>query len=181
MQSRQALLLLVALLILPAVSCAQLTCVASALSDQSIKQIIDEERAARTDLPKPFPKYKWAVKRQGCHYVYIEDGLPEAPEYNQIFRLNQYGVIVDVQGGDQSMQCPSKTFTESELAQIMEKERKRRNDLPTPFKRHKTRVDRLRCLYLYFEYSLPETRGDYQVFTIDPFGELMEFYRSQPY
>ena len=30
-------------------------------------------------------------------------------------------------------------------------------------------------------YRLPEKRGDFQAFTIDPLGELMEFYRSQPY
>jgi hypothetical protein len=162
----------------------QLSCAAPVLSDQQVKDIVDKERTTRTDLPKPFPEYRWIVRKQGRYYTYIEYGLPEAPEYNQIFKLNRYGAIVDVQTpgeSEESMKCPDKVFTESELAEIIKKEREKRDDLPAPFPNYRTRVARLRCLYLYFEYALPETRGNYQVFTIDPFGELMEFSRSQPY
>lgn len=183
MQSPRVLVLLLALVMLPVMAYPQTTCVAPVLSDKQVKDIIDKERAARTDLPVPFPKYRWIVRKQGCHYVYIEYGLPEAPEYNQIFKLNQYGAVVDAQTGGEasSLKCSGKVFTESELAEIIKKEREKRSDLPSPFPNYKVRVDRLRCLYLYFEYALPETRGNYQVFTIDPFGELMEFSRSQPY
>lgn len=80
----------------------------------------------------------------------------------------------------ETLKCPAKVFSESELAEIIKVERAKRQDLPPPFQKYKTRVDRLRCLYLYFEYALPETKGNYQVFTIDPYGELMEFSRSQP-
>ncbi len=79
------------------------------------------------------------------------------------------------------MNCPSKVFTENELAEIVRAEREKRRDLPPLFENFRRRVDRLRCLYLYFEHKVPEQRGDYQVFTIDPFGKLMEFSRSQPY
>lgn len=81
----------------------------------------------------------------------------------------------------ETLKCPNKVFRESELAEIIKKERAKRQDLPPSFPSYKVRVDRLRCLYLYVEYALPETRGNYQVFTIDPFGELMEFSRSRPY
>ena len=187
MQSRHVLILLLVLLfvvvILPTMGYAQPTGVAPALSDQQVKDIIDKERAMRTDLPAPFPEYRWMVRRQGHYYIYIEYGLPEAPDYSQIFNLNRYGIIVDVQMGRKAvkLKCPDKVFTESELAEIIKKERETRDDLPPPFPNYRTRVDRLRCLYLYFEYNLPEKRGDYQVFTIDPLGELMEFSRSQPY
>ncbi len=179
MQRRRVLILLFLGVIFPALGYSQPTCTAPVLSDQQVKDVVDKERGTRTDLPKPFPKYRWVVRRQGCHYVYIEYGLPEIPEDNHIFRLNQYGVIVDADSS--SLQCPDKVFTESELAEIIEKGRKKREDLPVLLPNYKTRVDRLRCMYLYFEYALPETRGNYQVFTIDPFGELMEFSRSQPY
>lgn len=183
MQHLKVLVLPLALFILPLVGYAQPTCVAPPLSQQQVKEIIDKARATRTDLPAPFPKYRWIVRQQGCHYVYIEYGLPETPGDHHIFRLNQYGAIVDAQTGGETLnlKCPDKVFTESELAAIIEKEREKRHDLPPPFPSYKTRVDRLQCLYLYFEYALPETRGNYQVFTIDPFGELMEFSRSQPY
>lgn len=101
MQSLRVLVLLFVLIMLPAMSYLQPVCVAPALSDQQVKEVIDMERAKRTDLPAVFPKYRWVVKRQGCYYVYIEYGLPEAPEYNNIFRLNQNGVIVDAQTGNQ--------------------------------------------------------------------------------
>lgn len=81
----------------------------------------------------------------------------------------------------ETLKCPDKVFTESELAEIVKKEREKRQDLPPPFPNYKTRVERLRCMYLYFEYALPETRGNYQVFTIDPYGELMDFSLSKPY
>lgn len=183
MHSRRALFLLLALVILPVMSYAQTTCVAPALSGRQVKDIIDKERAARTDLPKAYPKYRWDVSRQGCHYVYVEYGLPEAPEYNHIFSLNQYGVIVDAQGGNEGehLKCPDKVFTESELAEIIKKEREKRDDLPLPLPSYKTQVSRSRCLYFYYENALPETRGNYHAFIIDPFGELMEFHRAQPY
>lgn len=184
MRSRGALALVSVLAALPGAAYPQSACVAPPLSDQQVKDIIQNERETRTDLPKPFPKYRWLVRKDGCYYVYIEYGLPEAPEYNQIFKINQRGVIVDVQMGAESvkgLKCPDKTYTETELAEIVKKERAKRADLPPEFPKYKTRLQRMRCLYLYFEYALPERRGEYQVFTIDPFGELMEFSRSQPY
>ena len=177
MKSCPALVLLFVVVILPTMGYPQPTCVAPVLSDQQVKDIINKQRATRTDLPAPFPKYRWLVRRQGCHYTYIEYRIPEAWESNHIFKLNQHGVIVDAD----TMRCPDKVFTESELAEIIKKEREKRHDLPPVFPNFRTRVDRLRCMYLYFEYALPERRGDHQTFIIDPFGELMEFFRSQPY
>ncbi len=170
-------------LLLPVSGYTQMQCKAPDLTDEQVHKTVVQERAARTDIPPAFPEYRWSVRRQGCHYVYIEYGLPETPDNNHIFWLNQHGVIVDVQSGGQAvdLQCPDKVFTESELAEIVAQAREKRDDLPPPFPRYKTRVDRLQCLYHYFEYALPEARGNYQVFTIDPFGELMYFSRSQPY
>ncbi|MGI0015149.1 MAG: hypothetical protein ACREBU_17180 [Nitrososphaera sp.] len=179
MQVRHVLVLLFVMVMFPSLGYPQPTCVAPALSDQQVKDIIDKERVTRTDLPRPFPKYKWIARRQGCHYVYIEYGLPEVFDNFRIFKLNQYGAIVDADTS--SLKCPDKVFTESELAEIIKKEREKRADLPAPFPNYKTRIGRARCLYRYFEYALPETRGNYQVFRIDPFGELMEFSRGQPY
>ena len=155
------------------------------LTQQQIRTIIARERANRKELPKPFPKYRSTVKKHGNFYTYIEYGIPEAPEYSMIFKLNRNGVIVDViTAGDLEktpLPCPEKVFTEAQLAEIVKSERERRNDLPAPFSKVRTRVARSRCLYLYFEYAVPEVRGKYQVFTIDPFGEIMEFSRSEAY
>ena len=72
-------------------------------------------------------------------------------------------------------------FTEGELAGIVTNERARRKDVPPPFPKLRTHVVRERCLYMYFEYAVPERKGDYLVFTIDPLGEVMDVYRSKPY
>lgn len=161
------------------VEAQQPTCAAALLSDQRIKEIVDRERSTRSDLPPRFSQFRSVVRRQGCHYVYIEYGLPETPEHTNIFKLNQQGVIVDVENGN--LKCPDKAFTESELAEIVTKERALRPSLPSPFPRVRVRVDRLRCLYLYFEYAVPEKRGNYWVFTIDPYGEVMDIQRPDPY
>lgn len=179
MRSRRSLVLLFAAMVFPVLGYQQPTCVAPALSDQQVKDIIDKERATRTDLPARFPEFRWLVRRQECHYVYIEYGLPETPDNNHIFRLNQYGVMVDAEPG--KPKCPAKVLTESELAEIISRERGKRRNLPTAFSKQKTRVERMRCMYLYFEYALPEKKGNFQVFTIDPFGELWEGHRSKPY
>ena len=135
------------------------------------------------DLPSPFAEYRWSVKRRGCYYVYLESSLPEAPDSNHMITLNPHGAIVDIQarGRLSELECSSKVFSEAELAEIIRSEREKRSDLPPPFENFRLQVSRLRCLYLYFEHKIPEQRGDYQVFTIDPLGELMEFSRSEPY
>jgi len=157
----------------------QADCAAPRLSDQRIKEIIANERAARKDLPRPFPQFNSEVRRHGCYYVYAEYPIPATPERHYIFKLNQQGSIVDVEPGDPK--CPDKVFTQAELAEIVKNARAKRPDVPAAFPQSRTRVERVRCLYQYFEYSLPERRGNYQVFTIDPFGEVMDVIRPDPY
>ena len=182
MQS-QALVVLFTLLMFPAVSHSQSACDAPPLSDDGVKAAIDTARATRTDLPSPFAESRWSVKRRGCYYVFLEVSLPEAPDSNHMITLDPHGAIVDVQAGSRSSQleCPSKVFSETELAEIIRSEREKRSDLPAPFENFRLQVSRMRCLYLYFEHKVPEQRGDYQVFTIDPLGAVMEFSRSEPY
>jgi len=149
------------------------------LTDQQIIDLVARERATRKDLPPPPSQAQTSIRRQGCYYVYIEQPVPAMPEGNVIFKINQRGMISDVQPG--SPTCPEKVFTAAELQEIVNRARTKRPDLPPPFPASRTRVERLRCLYQYFEYSLPEKRGNYQVFTIDPFGEVLDVIRPDPY
>jgi hypothetical protein len=184
MNMRSYMVLLIALTALAATAYGQPPCAAAKLSDRQVKNIVDSERAKRTDLPPRFPEFRWAVRRQGCHYVYTETGVPETFHSRQTFKLNQHGAIVDVQTGNSDvsgLKCPEKVFTESELTEIVKKERAKRKDLPAPFPNYRTRVDRQRCLYLYFEYAVPESRGNHHTFIIDAFGEVMEFFRGKAY
>lgn len=170
-------LFLCALTISPALGYAQPACVAPVLSGQQVKDLIDKARETRTDLAAPFSKYKWSVTRQWCHYVYVETGLPERPDYRQSFKLNQYGAIVDADKSN--LKCPDNVLSESELAEIVRKERSSRRDLPEPFPNFNTRVSRRKCVYFYIEYALPGQGIDFQVFTIDHLGELMGAFRSR--
>ena len=134
--------------------------------------------------PTGFDEATWSIRRERNHYVVVENAVPEQPHHRNLFKLNRRGVIVDVIARDRfntPVNCPERVFTESELAEIVRKERATRDDVPPLFEKYRVRVSRLRCLYLYFEYRQPERRGDYQVFTIDPEGEVMEFSRSEPY
>jgi hypothetical protein len=162
---------------------AQPICGVPALSDAEVKDAIDTARSTGTGLPSTFPEYRWSVKKRNCYYVYTEYRIPETVDSNNTITLNQHGAIVDMRarGRSSGMACPGRVFSDNELAQIIRTEREKRGDLPSLFEDFRPQVERLRCLYLYFEHKVPEQRGDYQVFTIDSFGELMEFSRSQPY
>ena len=170
-------------MLVPSPSSAQHNCVEPEISDQRIREIVQELRTTRSDLPKKLPDYRWEVGRDGCYYVYVEYPLPEVPHNSQAIVLNQHGVIVDARAGalDQSLQCPEKVLSEEELTATLEKERDLRSDLPQPYADYEIHLQSSRCLHLYFEYKLPRRRGDYIVFTIDPYGEIMGFSRSDPY
>jgi len=178
----RAVSILLMLLIYPAVGHSQPTCDAPALSDAEVKSAIDRARATRADLPAPFVEYQWSVKKRGCYYVYIEFPIPAVMDSNHMITLNQHGTIVNVlaQGQLVKLQCPDKVFTENELAEIIRTEREKRVDLPPPFTSYEVLVQRLGCLYFYTEYTSPEIRKNYKAFKIDPYGELMEFFLSQP-
>jgi len=165
-----------ALTAIPAAASAQPKCTAPALSDQQVKAIVDKERTARTDLPPRFAEYNWAVRRQGCHYVYVETGLPHRPDNDHRFTLNQFGVIVDAD----TLSCPDSTLSESQLLDVVRSARAKRSDLPAPFPHGSTSVSRNRCVYALYEYPGPEPGSTFQVFLIDPLGELMEFLRIRP-
>lgn len=167
------------LMTLPIIASAQPTCTEPVMSEQQIRELIAKERSTRKDLPPPFAESRSVLRRLGCHYTYIEYPIPQRPDEHNIFKINQHGVIVDVDPG--SLACPAKVFTELELAAIVNSARAARKDLPPAFKNSRTRVERLRCLYQYFEYAIPEARGNFQVFTIDPLGEVMDVHRSKPY
>ena len=173
------LFVLCVLMAIPAMGDTQPTCVAPVLSEQQIKDLIAKERTTRKDLPPPFAESRTVLRRHGCHYTYIEYGIPQRPDEQNIFKLNQHGVIVDVDPG--SLACPAKVFTEAELTAIVKNARAARKDLPPAFKDSRTRIERVRCLYQFFEYAVPEARGNFQVFTIDPLGEVMDIHRSKPY
>jgi hypothetical protein len=158
---------------------AQPTCTAMPLSDQDIKTIVDQERSKRSDLPTPFDAHRWVVRRQECHYVYVEYALPRRPEGDTTFTLNQHGVIVDVQPGN--MKCPDSIVRAEDLAETVRMERLRRTDLPAPFAQSRTRVSRVRCGYLYIEYAQPDQQGTFQIFRFDALGELMGFIRPRSF
>ena len=162
----------------PDAAAAQPDCTAPALSQAQVTELIAKARKEQRELPAPFAQTEVVFRRNGCHYLYIEYALPRTPEAQNIFKLNPQGVIVDVEPG--MLRCPDRQLTEQELGQIVSKARATRKDLPAAFENARIRVDRRRCLYLYFEYAVPEKPGQFQVFTIDPFGEVMDFYRNKP-
>jgi hypothetical protein len=152
-------------------------CPAPALSSEQVKAIVDKARETTKELPPPFAEAKWSVRRQGCHYVYIEAALPEAPDRTNMFWINSQGHIVDVRPGE--LQCPERVLTSDELAAIVQKARATRRDLPPPIPNATTQVTRLRCLYVYTERAAPPAGRRYQAFTIDPYGDVMDVFRSK--
>ena len=79
-----------------------------------------------------------------------------------------------------AMACPDRTFSTEELSAIIASARASRTDVPAPYAETRVQVLRVRCLYQYFEYPVPEDSGRYTVFTIDPYGGLMSFDIANP-
>lgn len=152
-------------------------CTAAPLTNAQVEAIIAKERSTRTDLPKPFAKSTWKVRRNGCYYTALELMEPATPDADHIFTLNQHGVIVDAS----ALACPSKVYDSVELATIVTKARAAQSNLPPPYKKQEVVVLRSRCLYSYFEYPVPGRRGVYQLFQIDPLGDLMDVQIGKPY
>lgn len=159
---------------------AQQSCEAKPIADEQIKALAQRERERRAEVPPAFPEYKWSVQRQGCYYVYTELALPLTPDKRQVFTFDPQGVLVDVE--DVALKCPEKRFSNLELQGIAAQARARRQDIgPSSSAESRVQVVRKRCLYQVFEYPLPEVRGRFDLFTIDPNGALMEFQRSSGY
>ena len=154
----------------------QAACPDAALSGEQVKAIVDKQRETRTDLPPAFPESKWSVRRQGCHYVYLENPVPETPDKHNMIWINPKGLIVDIRPG--TLTCPAKVLTEAELAAVIKEQRARRKDLPRPFENFTTSVTRMRCMYLFTEHASGGTTDRYQAFTIDPYGELFDVFRK---
>jgi hypothetical protein len=148
-----------------------------ALSNEQVKAIVEKQRETGQDLPPAFPEQKWSVRRQGCHYIYVENPVPETPDQHNMFWINAGGSIVDVRPG--TLMCPTKVLTEPELAAVVKGLRARRKDLPPPFDTFTTSVTRMRCLYLFTEHASAGKTDRYQTFTIDPYGELFDVFRSK--
>ena len=68
-------------------------------TERNIAEIIARERSLRVDLPPPFEEQTVKQFRDGCYYIYQEWKKPNTPGMNNIFVLDQYGVIVDVTDG----------------------------------------------------------------------------------
>ncbi|WGS86472.1 hypothetical protein [Methylomonas sp. UP202] len=76
------------------------------LTDQQIKDIVDQERLKRSDLPRSFDKQGWRVTKKGCYYLYMESYEPEIPDVFHVFRINRNGLIVDVIDGQAKILPP---------------------------------------------------------------------------
>lgn len=158
---------------------AKIECTSLTISNDQIREIVSRSRVEHNEIPREFSSFRWSVQRQGCHYVYIETGLPESPDYRQVFTLNQSGKLVDVE--NIALKCDGNNMDAAQLRLIIDRERSRRPDIPSAGPEVRIQNQRLRCMYMVFEYAVPEVKGKFDLFTIDQYGELLGFYRSLPY
>lgn len=171
--------LVVAFMISSVANAAKIECTSPAISDDQIREIVSRSRVEHDEIPREFSSFRWSVRRQGCHYVYIETGLPESPDYRQVFTLNQSGKLVDVE--NVALKCDGRGLSMADLRLVIDRERSRRPDIPSAGLEVRIQNQRLRCMYMVFEYAVPEVKGKFDLFTVDQYGELLDFYRSSPY
>lgn len=179
MQSRLAMYCIgVMMCSLPAAAGAQPVCEAPPLADHEVVAIIPTERGSGKRLPRPFDNYTTDIRRQGCHYLYLEYPVPLVFDRLNVFRINQHGVLVD--SAPLHTECVGQVLTQSERSEIVRRARASSNDLrPKPLD-FTVRVSRLRCLYLYFENRVSVGNRSFQALIIDPLGELLDSFETEP-
>jgi hypothetical protein len=91
-----------------------------------------------------------------------------------------------------AIDCPKRVLTDDEVGEFVEAARQtdkegpqgpdaysvEDRDLPPAPKKFKTKVRRMRCMYVYYEEVLSEEVPTYQTFTVDPYGDVYEFYQN---
>jgi len=70
-------------------------CGVTEFTDDQIREKVSNARASNIGIAKAYEKFEWSVHKDGCYYIYIEHESPPTPGKSQVFRLNQYGVLVD--------------------------------------------------------------------------------------
>lgn len=149
-------------------------CTKPELTEDQLIEIVKREQNSRSDLPPAFEKSSYIISRRGCHYSVVEIPIPSMFDNENTFILNQKGIIVDVPGYN-GLKCPNKSFSDDHIINIIEENRKIRNDLPPKKNNSESIVIRKRCVYYVSEISDNESESYYQVFVIDPYGELIDF------
>lgn len=176
-------LITINLLMWPVLVLATNHCPSLELSAEEVHTIVAKEREEKNDdFPSAYLNPEYEMRKNGCYYVYQEYELPRVPHGDQTFRLNRFGVIVDISiGGRQweKMKCPEKVFSEKDLTKIIKNARKAWNGLPPPYLNYEIRSIKSHCEYFYREKDLSEEQDSSVMFMIDAYGELMSFTQSK--
>jgi hypothetical protein len=146
------------------------------LSTQQIIDIVQKERAARTDLPKEIPNGdKLVSPAERCYYLYQEFSK-EYLEDKYTFIFNKDGVIVDIllHHAGTRMKCPLSDPSLEFLADRLRILREREPELPKlPSLAYKTSIVKYGCAFYYAEESDDEIIR--QTFIFDAFGDLIDY------
>jgi hypothetical protein len=163
---------------------SELNCEGPQFSAAQLAAIIKRERSVRSDLPAEPTAYTTSIRRQRCHYIYMETPDGGGAHDETTFVLDQFGVIVDavVGRGNPSalVDCPKRRLTDEEVQQAVNLERKRFGDLPPAPANYSVSVTPKRCMYFYVEKGAPNAANESQSlsFTVDQYGAVYSVYRN---
>lgn len=151
-------------------------CKVPKFSSEQIIHIVQQERVARTDLPKEIPNStKNVYPHDRCYYTYHESSREDF-EYKYVFILNENGVIVDLKlhHVESHMKCPAPDPTLDFLASRLKVLREQEPTLPKqPLITYTTFIVKYGCTYFYTEEN--EDKNVSQTFLFDAFGGLRDY------
>lgn len=163
---------------------SELNCEAPQFSNDQLAAIIKRERSVRSDLPAEPAAYTTSIRRQRCHYIYMETPDGGGAHDETTFVLDQFGVIVDAvvgRGNPAALaDCPKRRLTDQEVQQAVNLERKRFGDLPPAPSNYSVSVIPKRCMYFYVETGAPDAANESPSlsFTVDQYGAVYSVYRN---
>jgi hypothetical protein len=155
------------------------------LTDEQVRASVASARMTRKEMPPAPKRYESTIRRQGCHYIYLEYPQPAQLHSARIFTLNDKARVVDVDGGSdlgskEAEHCPVALLSQEQLRSFVARERARGTGMPEPFEQATVSVMRQRCMYFYMERPVPAIPNRYHAFVIDPYGELMRVRIGEP-
>ena len=156
-----------------------ITCKTPAFTKKEIINIVKKAREANPKLIAETENADINIHRQRCHYVYRE-----TPRANTTVDLSRYVTINEVgeiasfivgRSGKSGFKCPDVKYSVEQMAKFLQLSRARFSDLPKQPNDFTARVNKVRCMYVYYEYPLSIKEGKGYSFTFDYNGDLYSF------
>jgi hypothetical protein len=146
----------------------QLHCPDRELTSDQLRDLVQNARESRTDLPPPPKEYEVKIRRDGCLYRYVETDLKAPRRTNNRFLMDPYGDIYNV-----TSTCLGSGLSDADVMAAVADARSARSDLPETPSSFATEIEKTDCHYIYREIPKLDSEPVVSI-TVGPHGDVLE-------